>query len=305
MRYIEMKIDGRDIQMYITDECQLDEYGERNDDVMVHEYEIYYDENEYGGGNISRAFRDLNLDGTHRVTSDFIKEILKKKKNKKINFAPGQESYIPEHTRLLYLYGGDSLENVMMEHMKKIFMSEQNPRVIDFELLMFILFETNKLIKCDGKLYPVNYTDKSEFMYTSIPFRGGLPPQIKIINRQWYFIKFLRENVALRIWANYTKCDRDGVSCIPIEPFVSELRHYYYETQTKRNCNPPVAARCLESRPRLLLDKQVLRGICGYPWDDRFDHKQYNQLFKNKIAQNNLNEFMFLDGCDKPIIHEF
>ena len=46
---LEIKIADLNIQMYSKDECQLDEYGERIDGVMIHEYQINNDVDEYVG----------------------------------------------------------------------------------------------------------------------------------------------------------------------------------------------------------------------------------------------------------------
>lgn len=307
---LEMKIDGLNIQMYSKDECPLDEYGERIDGVMIHEYQINNDVDEYGEdlheGNRSSGFRDLNLDGTHAVTSDFIKEILRKKK--KIKFAPGQESYIPEVTRSLYCNRGDSLENVMKEHMEKTLLNWLNPKNIEFMDLMKMLFETNTMINCDGRLYPIVKTNPDALDLTwmfcpSDNMNGGSKSMIKIIHKQWYFKEYLKENAAIRVWVY----DETYESWEDL-PEVPGIDHWTYQTLSKRRHNKEGERRLVGSmdQMRQLLDKRDLRRICGgYPDDDGFDYKKYNQLLKNTIAENNLPLHKFLDGEGKPFIHEF
>jgi len=305
-----MKIDGLNIQMYCEDEC--DEYNELNDDAQVHEYQINDDVDDNTGedrpeGNRSSGFRDLNLDGTHPVTSEFIKEILIKKK-KNINFAAGQESYIPEVTRSLYCNRGDSLENVMKEHMEKTLLNELNPKNIEFRHLMEILFETNTVINCDGRSYPIIKTNPDALDLTwmvcpSDEMNGKSSSIINIINDKWYFQESLKENAAIRVWA-YDETYESWED----PPEVPGICHWTYETESKRLHNKEREPRLVGSmdQMRQLLDKRDLRRICGgYPSDDGFDYKRYNQLLKNTITENNLPLHKFLDGEGKPFIYEF
>ena len=309
---VEMKVDGLDIQMYRKDEYD-EEYNEFNDGADVHEYQINDDVDVNTGedlpeGNRSSGFLDLNLEGTYAVTSDFIKQILRRKRN--IIFAPGQESYIPEDTRSLYCYGGDSLENVMKEHMEKTLLNCLNPKNIEFRHLMEILFETNTVIKCDGRSYPIIKTDPSScacgLTWMSCPsdnINGKSLSIINIINDKWYFKEFLKENAAIRVWA-YDETYESWED----PPEVPGICHWTYETESKRLHNKEREPRLVGSidQMRQLLDKRDLRRICGgYPGEDGFDYRIYNQLLKDTITENNLPLHKFLDGEGKPFIYEF
>ena len=305
-----MKIDGLNIQMYCEDEC--DEYNELNDGARVEEYQINDEDDNPGEdlpeGNRSSGFRDLDLDGTHPVTSEFIKDILSRKGN--IEFAPGQESYIPVVTRSLYCNGGDSLENVMKKHMEKTLLNLLNPKNIEFRHLMEMLFDTNTVIKCDGRFYPINKINPSScacgltwMVCPSDEMNGKSSSIINIINDKWYFQESLKENAAIRVWA-YDETYESWED----PPEVPGICHWTYETKSKRLHNKERERRLVGSidQMRQLLDKRDLRRICGgYPWEDGFDYKKYNQLLKNTITENNLPLHKFLDGEGKPFIHEF
>ena len=309
---VEMKVDGLDIQMYRKDEYD-EEYNEFNDGADVHEYQINDDVDVNTGedlpeGNRSSGFLDLNLEGTYAVTSDFIKQILRRKRN--IIFAPGQESYIPEDTRSLYCNGGDSLENVMKEHMKKTLLNWLNPKNIEFRHLMEILFETNTVINCDGRSYPIVKTDPSScargltlMVCPSDEMNGKSSSIITIINEKWYFKEFLKENAAISVWA-YDETYESWED----PPEVPGICHWTYETESKRLHNKEREPRLVGSidQMRQLLDKRELRRICGgYPSEDGFDYRRYNQLLKDTITENNLPLHKFLDGEGKPFIYEF
>ena len=297
---LEMKVDGLNIQMYCEDEC--DEYNELNDDAQVHEYQINDDVDDNTGedrpeGNRSSGFRDLDLDGTYQVTSDFIKEILGKKK--KIEFAPGQESYIPEDTRSLYCYGGDYLENVMKEHMEKPFMNWLNSPVIEFRDLMKMLFETNTVIKCDGRSYPINKINPCA-AFGGLTYLNDSNHIMAIINNKGYLKKYLEENVAVRVYGYRLR--RPAEEWRSLFPDERPYSYFTLESSAHTNYRPMMMPPRLEE-PEMLLDKRYLARTCGVAGEDDFDYRKYNQQLNNTLSENNLDYSMYL--YDTPFITEF
>ena len=298
---LEMKVGDLDIQMYRKGEYD-EEYNEFNDGAQVEEYQINDDVDDNTGedlpeGNRSRGFRDLDLDGTYQVTSEFIKGILRRKRN--IRFAPGQESYIPEDTRSLYCYGGDSLENVMKEHMEKTFMNWLNPPVIEFRDLMKMLFETNTVIKCDGRSYPINKINPCAD-FGGLTYLNNLNHIIASINRQWYFKKYLAENLAVSVYGYRLRIP----DCAPRRLFPDGRPYSYFTLESSEHTTdvPMMMPPRLEE-PEMLLDKRYLARICGVAGEDDFDYRKYNQELRNTLSDNNLDYSMYL--YDKPFITEF
>jgi hypothetical protein len=297
---LEMKVDGLNIQMYRNGEYD-EEYNEFNDGAQVEEYQINNDVDDTGEdlpeGNRSSGFRNLDLDGTHPVTSEFIKDILRRKRN--IKFAPGQESYIPEDTRSLYCYGGDSLENVMKEHMEKPFMNWLNSPVIEFRDLMKMLFETNTVIKCDGRSYPINKINPCAD-FGGLTYLNDLYHIMAIINNQWYLKKYLEENVAVRVYGYRLRRPAEE----PRSLFPDERPYSYFtlESSAHTNDRPMMMPPRLEE-PEMLLDKRYLARTCGVAGEDDFDYRKYNQQLNNTLSENNLDYSMYL--YDTPFITEF
>ena len=289
---------------YMDQDGQLDEYGENIGSGLTLEYDIrplHNDldirpiHNDLVGENIRADFEDLDLK-THRITPDFIRNILKKKKT--ITFAPGQEKYIPPimHSRALYCDGGDSLEHVMLRHMKTMLRPHRNTNQhLEFKHLMRMLFETDTLCNFDGKLYPCLLFHHASF--DGLTFLNGMDYIIKKINTKWYVQEYLREHVALQVWGWKLLPRRGRGDEDEIQPYA------FYTLDSSNDIKDGTwgggmssdLKKHLEEWPTLLLNNKYVYRVCGCPEGDglgRFDCKKYNQLFENTLSENNLEPHM-------------